>query len=300
VPIIATAIKDELSQAVPVEVKQDEEPSVKKRKLNTPEEGGSAPRFEDQHQSLLLRLLAEELGVEVLAIRDFELCTYDTQPPQLIGALGEFISARALDNQVMSYLILRGLVDSEGLADESKVRAIALFDNEEVGSESQYGAGSNMLRSALDRINGAETLPAALAASFFVSADMAHGVHPNYSDRHEKNHQALFHKGLVVKVNANQRYATTAVSGWLLSEVARKRQLPLQQFCVRQDGGCGSTIGPMISANSEVRTVDVGVPQLSMHSVRELCATTDLWLSYNLLKAVFEDVTAVDASLTLI
>ena len=106
-----------------------------------------------------------------------------------------------------------------------------------------------------------------LAKSFLVSADMAHAVHPNYSEKHEEQHQPLFHKGVVVKHNANQRYATTALTAYMFRECAKLSGVSTQEFVVKNDMGCGSTIGPIVSAQTGIRTVDVGVPQLSMHSV---------------------------------
>ena len=112
--------------------------------------------------------------------------------------------------------------------------------------------------------------------SLLVSADMAHALHPNYMDKHEDNHQPKMHKGMVVKHNANQRYATTAVTATASLMRAKMENVPTQDFVVRNDMGCGSTIGPIIAAGVGIRTVDVGIPQLSMHSVREMCGTEDI------------------------
>ncbi|KAK3235136.1 hypothetical protein CYMTET_54655 [Cymbomonas tetramitiformis] len=133
--------------------------------------------------------------------------------------------------------------------------------------------------------------------SFLVSADMAHALHPNYLDRHEPNHTPKLHKGLVIKHNANQRYATNMVSSFLFREIAKRRSLPMQDFVVRNDMGCGSTIGPILASGIGIRTVDVGCPQLSMHSVREMCGTDDIGHAYQHFKAFFEDFTALDAEL---
>lgn len=193
----------------------------------------------------------------------------------------------------------RALIDScDTLADGEHVRMTVLFDNEEIGSTSQYGAGSQLLKTALGRINGLDTLAAAQAKSFFVSADMAHAVHPNYSEKHEARHKPHMHEGLVIKQNANQRYATTSVTSFVLSEIARRHNLPLQKFVVPNDSACGSTIGPMLSASAELRTIDVGIAQLAMHSAREVCGTEDILSSYQLLRGVFAEAAAVDAQLS--
>ena len=132
--------------------------------------------------------------------------------------------------------------------------------------------------------------------SFLVSADMAHALHPNYMDKHEDNHQPKMHKGMVVKHNANQRYATTAVTAYLFRECAKMENVPTQDFVVRNDMGCGSTIGPIIAAGVGIRTVDVGIPQLSMHSVREMCGTEDIDICFRHFTAFYQNFSAVDAT----
>ena len=169
------------------------------------------------------------------------------------------------------------------LADETGVRMMVHYDHEEVGSDSAQGAGSSMTEDAMRRISaalgGASVEGAderARRASFCVSADMAHAVHPNYADKHEQGHQPKFGAGVVVKHNANQRYATDAVTGFLFRELGERAGVPVQEFVVRSDLGCGSTIGPILSTNTGIRTVDVGAPQLSMHSIREMTGCQDV------------------------
>lgn len=253
----------------------------------------------DQHHSLLLKIVASEMGVEVEAIRDFELCLYDTQAACLGGAFNEFIFSRALDNLMMSFISLKCLIDScdsKSLAEEKQVRMVALFDNEEVGSDSYMGAGSNLLRHLLHRINGDTGLHSGMRRSFLVSADMAHALHPNYAEKHEENHRPALHKGLVIKQNANQRYATNAVTSFVLTEIAKRHNIPVQRFVVRNDTACGSTIGPILATNCGIRTVDVGVPQLSMHSIREMCGVGDVHNAYELIRAFFQEFASLDES----
>lgn len=299
VPLIATAIKDQLG-AVSKANGEEETSSNKKRKVDGEERSESSEaKVPEEHHPVLLRLLAEQLQVEVSAIRDFELCLYDTQPAQLIGAYEEFIASRALDNLMMSFISVSALLASEDtIKDESQIRMVGLFDNEEVGSVSTMGAGSNLLRQVLFALNNDPlSYDAAIRKSFLMSCDMAHAVHPNYADKHEDKHRPALHKGLVVKQNANQRYATSGISGFLISELARKHNISLQKFCVRNDVGCGSTIGPMLSASLGIRTVDVGVPMLSMHSVREMCGTQDCLTTFQLMTAAFADFNKLDQSL---
>jgi len=286
-PILASTVQAELMGA---DKEVIERPSISGPDL------GSAPEPLTEHHPLLIRLLAQELKVEPARIREFELCLYDTQPPAITGGLDEFVVSRGLDNLCMSYVSLRALVDSlDTLKDDEQIRMVALFDNEEIGSNTMMGADSALLPQVLKRINGdASSFDSAIAKSILVSADMAHGVHPNYADKHEPGHRPMLHKGLVIKQNANQRYATTSVTTFLLSEVARRHAIPLQKFVVRNDMGCGSTIGPILASQLGVRTIDVGIAQWAMHSIRETCATTDLATSYRLFKAFFADFAELD------
>jgi aspartyl aminopeptidase len=267
-----------------------------------------AKNLNGDHHPLLISAVANQLDVEPSSIVDFELCLYDTQPAQLSGLLEEFIVARGLDNLMMSFVCLSSLIDGsdeKSLAEDTNIRVVALFDNEEVGSTSEHGADSDMMPSVLKRIHSAlapnevmfNTFSAAMRRSVLISADMAHAIHPNYSSKHEKNHQARMHDGLVIKQNANQRYATTSVTTFFLTELAKKHNLPIQKFVVRNDSGCGSTIGPALSAGCGVRTVDVGIGQWAMHSIRETCGVDDVWSTYQLFKIFFNEFASLDESL---
>ncbi|KAI9106284.1 peptidase M18 [Phlyctochytrium arcticum] len=264
----------------------------------------------DQHLPLLLKLLSDELGVTNEQIGDFELCLYDVNPSLIGGAQNEFIFSARLDNLMMSFCSLTALVNScknKTLETDSTIRVVVLFDNEEIGSVSAHGAGSNLLEVSLRRLS-AEAGPdvsgkdsayeRAMTRSLLVSADMAHAVHPNYSEKHEENHRPHMNKGVVIKHNANQRYATTAVSTALLREVASLKNVPLQEFVVRNDSPCGSTIGPMLSAQLGIRTIDVGNPQLSMHSIREQCGVADVRYAVDLFEGFFEGFAEAEARVT--
>lgn len=140
-------------------------------------------------------------------------------------------------------------------------------------------------------------LERAVRQSFVVSADMAHCVHPNYADKHEPSHQPKMHEGVVVKRNSNQRYASDAVTAFLFRELGRRAGVPAQEFVVRSDLACGSTIGPIVSAHTGVRTVDVGAPMLSMHSVREMCGADDVSYAVRHFEAVLRGFSALDRQL---
>eukprot|EP01114_Cavostelium_apophysatum_P002027 TRINITY_DN11772_c0_g1_i1.p1 TRINITY_DN11772_c0_g1~~TRINITY_DN11772_c0_g1_i1.p1 ORF type:complete len:464 (-),score=113.28 TRINITY_DN11772_c0_g1_i1:1161-2552(-) len=256
-----------------------------------------------QKQSVLQQLVSEELKVEASDIQELDLSVVDTQKAVLGGLHSEFIFSPRLDNLMMSFCSLMGLVEALKSKDfdfknEKNVIGIALFDHEEVGSASAHGAGSPIIGELVKRITDSEKLyETAIRKSFLISADMAHSVHPNYADKHDPNHKPAIHQGVVVKHNANQRYATTAATAFLLREIARKASVPLQDFVVRNDSPCGSTIGPIISARTGIRTVDIGNPQLSMHSIREMCGVVDVTHGSNLIKQFFQSFSDLDEKL---
>ncbi|XP_060558739.1 aspartyl aminopeptidase-like [Ruditapes philippinarum] len=248
----------------------------------------------DKHHSLLVQLLCEELKVEADQLMDFDLHLADTQPAVIGGVLEEFIFSPRLDNLLNAYTAMVGLISScstSSLDNDTNIRMISLFDNEEVGSSSAQGAGSSFQEYVLRRLSSGGNQTAfeeAIPKSYMISADQAHAIHPNYSDKHESNHQPGFHKGIVVKINGNQRYASTGITNTILREVGRMADIPLQDFVVRNDSPCGSTIGPIMSAKLGMATVDIGAPQLSMHSIREMCCTSSVWQAQTLYQTFFE------------
>ncbi|GAB1609286.1 aspartyl aminopeptidase [Argonauta hians] len=245
----------------------------------------------DKHHTVLLKLLATELNVNPDQILDFELCLADTQPAAIGGIFEEFIFSPRLDNLVNSFCSCKALIDScQDLTNEKNIRMIALYDNEEVGSGSAQGADSLFTEIVMRRIcQGAQlAFEESIAKSYHLSADQAHAIHPNYGEKHEELHQVEMHKGYVLKINAKQSYASTAITCAILRKVAEKANVPLQEFVVRNDSPCGSTIGPILSSKIGIPTVDVGSPQLSMHSIREQCCTTSIIHGVELFKAFFQ------------
>jgi aspartyl aminopeptidase len=236
------------------------------------------PRGAGLFAELARWLEASGLGtVDPKQILGADLCLFDVQPAALGGDRGELLFSGRLDNLVGCHAALSALLGAGAGADATRV--VALFDHEEVGSQSVAGARSKFLESVLSRIAGAATpdeLARATARSLLVSVDMAHAVHPNYADRHDKQHRPKLGMGPVIKVNASQSYATDAPAAAALKESFAAAGVEPQYFVSRNDLVCGSTIGPISAARLGVRTVDVGNPMLSMHSCREVCAADDV------------------------
>ncbi len=223
------------------------------------------------------RWLAARLGLAESDIVAFDLGLYDLTPAAVLGRDRSLLAAGRLDNQLSCWAATAALVEARPT---ETVAVIALFDHEEVGSASTTGAAGPLLEQVLERLclaagGGRGELLAALRASRCVSSDNAHAVHPNYPERHDPAHRPLVNGGPAVKVNVNQRYATSAASaGWFI-DVCRAAEVPVQTFASRNTMPCGSTIGPITATRLGIDTVDVGVPQLSMHSARELCGVDD-------------------------
>lgn len=229
--------------------------------------------------------LAGRLDVEPGAILSWDLMFHDLTPGSVLGDGGPFIASARLDNQLSCHAATHALLRAADGPSLAWTPLMVLFDHEEVGSTSAVGATSTLLRSVIERLvarrgGGTEELSRALAASFLVSSDNAHATHPNYPERHEPAHHIRLNGGPVIKRNAQVRYATDAMSEAELVLAAERCEVPLQQFVVRSNIACGSTIGPLAAAALGVATVDVGAPQLSMHSARELAGVNDPgWLT---------------------
>jgi aspartyl aminopeptidase len=222
--------------------------------------------------------LAEHVSVSPSDISFWDIALYDLTPASLLGHDSSLLASGRLDNQVSCWAATEGLLaasSSELSGDTASV--IALFDHEEVGSESTHGASGPRLAWLLEALHaGTRTeFHEALSRSHCISADNAHALHPNYPDRHEPAHRPLPNLGPVLKVNANQRYATSPESAAVFLRTCDLAGVPHQVFVSKNTMPCGSTIGPITSTQLGIPTVDVGVAQLSMHSARELCGAND-------------------------
>ena len=273
----------------------------------------------ERHHPFIVDLVAREAGVKPEDVVDFELSLYDMQPACLGGLNHELIFSARLDNLGMTYCGVTGLIESvkseNALKSDSIIRLVSCFDHEEVGSLSAQGADSNMLPAILQRLTSipaasleqadsddsyekvsmsddtSTALEQSLSTSFLVSADMAHSVNPNYSGKYESDSKCEMNKGTVLKINSNQRYSTNSPGIVLLQEVAAKARdgpVPLQMFVVRNDSMCGSTIGPMLAGKLGSRTLDLGNPQLSMHSIRETAGTHDVHYAIRLFESFYK------------
>ncbi|MBI5427937.1 MAG: M18 family aminopeptidase [Nitrospinae bacterium] len=223
-------------------------------------------------------LVARETGTRPEEILSLDLSLYDTQKSAFGGPDGEFLFAPRLDNLASCHAATAAFLDAGGK--NPATRAVVFYDHEEVGSQTAQGGGSPFLKDVLERAASVSKKPReafirAVARSLFISADMAHAVHPNYPEMHDANHMPAINKGPAVKTNAGQRYATDGVSSAHFETLCERAGVTAQKFVMRSDLACGSAIGPVTAANLGIRTADVGNPMLSMHSAREMAGTKD-------------------------
>jgi aspartyl aminopeptidase len=225
-----------------------------------------------------LHYIAEWSGATPADLLAADLMTHDLTPSRLTGVNRDLVSAPRLDNQATCYAGLEALIATEPT---DHIPVLALFDHEEVGSVSDHGAQSDLLRTTLERIvlaagGDREDFLRLTTASMVASADMAHATHPNYPERHEPGHPIFVNAGPVLKVHPNLRYATDGRTAAAFELARRQAGVGLQRYEHRADLPCGSTIGPMTAARTGIPTVDVGAPQLAMHSARELMGAADV------------------------
>ncbi|HKU29500.1 MAG TPA: M18 family aminopeptidase [Arthrobacter sp.] len=219
-------------------------------------------------------------SVDPAGIGGYDIVVADTQAPEIFGANGEFFASGRLDNLSSTHAGLTALIAHASAPVAGPIAVLAAFDHEEIGSASRSGACGPILEDILTRISdglGATVSERrqALSASFCVSADAGHAIHPNYPERHDPANRPILNGGPLLKINANQRYATDATGAAFWARLCGDADVPYQEFVSNNDVPCGSTIGPLTATRLGIRTVDVGVPLLSMHSARELCGVDD-------------------------
>jgi aspartyl aminopeptidase len=239
------------------------------------------PVYGTGHAGDLVAHLGSLVGVAAWDVAGYDLLTADTQPPARFGEGGQLFAAGRMDNLSSVYAGLRALLaEAERDGDAEHISVLAAFDHEELGSESRSGASGPLLDDVLTRIGaglGATTSDRlrAYAASWCLSADAGHAIHPNYPERHDPVNTPIAGGGPLLKINANQRYATDAAGAALWARACHEAGVSYQEFVSNNSVPCGSTIGPLTATRLGIRTVDVGVPLLSMHSARELCHVND-------------------------
>ncbi|MFT6577829.1 MAG: aspartyl aminopeptidase [Zhongshania sp.] len=242
-------------------------------------------------RDLLAETLVQQGIGDVAGVLDYELSFYDCQPAAMVGWNEDFIASARLDNLLSCYIGLEALL----AADAKEHTVLVCNDHEEVGSQSAVGAQGPMLESVLRRVAGDEiSWQRAIANSMMISADNAHGIHPNFSDKHDGNHGPLLNAGPVIKNNVNQRYATNSETSSLFRRLCANSGVVVQSFVVRSDMACGSTIGPLTASAIGVKTLDIGVPTFAMHSIRELAGSQDAFNLSTVLTAYYQLDSVVD------
>jgi aspartyl aminopeptidase len=256
----------------------------------------------ENRKNLFVKALEKELP-EGSRLIDFDVQLFDAQSANRGGFNDEWIYSGRLDNLSSCHAIAEAMVSAKSA--ESDCLVACFFNNEEVGSTTREGAASNFLKSVLDSIASLQndchpgvrehdraqaplsSLASRLSSSIALSIDMAHAEHPNHTEKHELNHAPLLGKGIVLKTNSQKRYASDLMSSAQLRLLCEKAEIPLQVFIMRNDMPCGSTVGPTVSANLGIPTVDIGEPMLSMHSIREMMAASDHEDMIKLVKALY-------------
>ena len=258
IPSVALAMMPEINSALTLNVAKDMQPLF--AMLNS--------------EKSLAAIVAEYAGVDESSLISHDLVLYNRQQPTLFGAENEFVLSPRIDDLSCAYCAVEGFLEADSSA---AVPVLALFDNEEIGSETKQGAASTFLYDVLHRISKTEEdYLRHLAASFMVSIDVAHARHPAHPELSDPANSPLMNGGVVLKYNANQRYATDGEAAGLFKIVCERACVPTQSFTVRADKPCGSTLGHISATVVSVPTVDIGIPQLAMHSATETAGAKDV------------------------
>lgn len=246
---------------------------------------GAVQNAEDsENDTALIRFIAEEAGVDASDILDTDLFLYNRNKGVIYGANGEFVGSGRLDDLQCAFATMKGFVESEkntvGKDGISSIPVCCVFNNEEVGSSTKQGAASSFLEDIIARINysfgkNEEEIRQILTNSFLVSADNAHALHPNHVDKADPTNRPKLNEGIVIKYNANQKYTTDAVSGGLFKRICEMANVPVQTYVNRSDIAGGSTLGNIATTRVSMSAVDIGLPQLAMHSAYETAGVRD-------------------------
>jgi len=251
----------------------------------------SASAEEQLPQTYFSALLQQQSGIAAERILSWDLAVYDTQQGAFWGSESEFYADSQLDNLASCHAALQALLDVAVMQPDG-TRVCALFDHEEIGSESSKGADGSFLPDVLGRIalasaTDGEDYARALAKSFMISADMAHAYQPNFPNAYDPGHKVTVNKGPVIKINANHNYSSESVSAAMFADWCEQAGVPYQKYSHRCDLPCGSTIGPITSAKLGIRSIDVGNPMWAMHSIRESAGVLDHGYMIRVMKRFF-------------
>lgn len=264
---------------------------------------GDANSFVRTQPPRLVKLIAKELGIKSYSsILNWELELFDSQPAQTLGLDKEFITAGRIDDKLCSWAALTGLVAAADKEDDSYIKLTALFDDEEIGSLLRQGAKGNFLPSTIERIveglNPSKFGPGLVgqtyARSFLCSADVTHAGNPNFLGNYLDEHVPQLNVGMVVSADSNGHMTTDAVSTAIMRRVAEIEGMQTQTFQIRNDSRSGGTVGPMLSSAMGCRAADVGLPQLSMHSIRATTGSLDPGLGVKFFKGFFDNWEKID------
>ena len=245
---------------------------------------------DEEIEGYLIDMIARRLEVENDKIMDFDLYLRDTEDPIIMGSEQEFLNAGQIDDLGMAHAGLKALLNTEN----SGFKLLVLFDNEEIGSNTDVGADSPLLSNLLERIvyaldGSREDYLQIIENTFMISADMAHAVHPNYADKHDPTNKPVINQGPVLKISSNRRYTTDSYSGGYIKKLCAENNIPYQNFVNHSNERGGSTIGPLNLRHLGVKSVDIGNPVLSMHSIRELYGLQDHESMIELLTVFYND-----------
>lgn len=243
-------------------------------------------------KGIFYKVMADVAGVNEDSIVSSDLFLYNRQKGTVLGCNGEFMSAPRLDDIMCAYSCMKAHI-ATGATDSDSVTVCAIFDNEEVGSTTKQGADSTFLSDVLNRIglcmgiNG-EDMIRAYSRSFMLSADNAHGVHPNYMEKADPTNRPYMNNGIVIKYNANQKYTTDGMSAAVFKEICKEAAVPTQTYVNRSDISGGSTLGNIANSHISINTVDIGLAQLAMHSPYETAGTKDALYMLEGVKAFYK------------
>lgn len=241
----------------------------------------------------IYEIIAKEINVAKEDILDYELFLYEAEKGSLIGLNEEFISCSRLDDLMMVYNSLEAFISYANSNSYNGIKVLYLSDNEEVGSKTGQGADGALLRDTLKRIcislfNSEESFYSMAEKSVFISADLGHALHPNYTDKHDITNQPVLNKGVCLKYSSSQKYSTTGVCGGIFDGLCKEAGIKYQKFVNHSDAVGGSTIGSMLASQFNTTVIDFGVCVLGMHSIRELGSVQDTYDCYKLFAKFYE------------